>query len=90
MLAAARLATATTRAPSENNASRPPPSTPRDIDAPGQNDFGSTLGNQERLSVLALHQHRDQLALVIERKDAQTLIVGGSGGDPVTRTQSET
>ena len=57
------------------------PSTVRDVRAPVQHYLGGALGDEKRLARGIPHQHRDQLALVVERKHALPLIASCRGGD---------
>ena len=57
------------------------PSAVGDVHAPVQHHLGGALGDQERLAVGVLDQHRGQLPLVVEGKDAQPLVAGGRGGE---------
>ena len=47
-----------------------------DVHAPVQHHLGGALGDQERLAGRVLDQHRGQLPLVVEGKDAQPLVAG--------------
>ena len=45
-----------------------------DVHAPVEHHLGGALGDHERLAVRVLHQHRGQLPLVVEGKDAEPLV----------------
>ena len=73
---AGRVATATTRAPSENRRVERRLGAVGDVHAAVQDHLGGALGHQQRLPVGVRDQHRCQLPLVVEGQDAQPLVAG--------------